>query len=128
MTPHTRSGPAPCFEDLCDRVDAKADVRVEAGFNLGYIYKRRGRLEQAAQVWWRDVVSAFLLNPDNAGELHEKGRYWMARTLLELGAVFQQEGKLDQAGDAWKLILKTGLPFAAVAKANLAAITPPAGP
>ena len=103
-------------------------MRVEAGYNLGELLVRRDSADKAVEVWWRDVVSAFLLNPDNAGELHEKGRYWMARTLLELGAVFQQEGKLDQAGDAWKLILKTGLPFAAVAKANLAAITPPAGP
>jgi len=116
------------FEDLCDRVDAKVDVRVEAGFNLGYIYKRRGRLDQAEEVWWRDVVSAFLLTPEYAGDLRDKGRYWMARTLLELGALFEQEGKLDQAGDAWRLILKTGLPFAAVARSNLAGLAPPSAP
>ena len=113
------------FEDLCDRVDANVDVRTEAGFNLGFIYKRRGRLDQAEEVWWRDVVTAFLLSPDHAAELHENGRYWMARTLLELGTLYQQRGKLDQAGEAWRLILRTGLPFAAVARTYLTAITPP---
>ena len=113
------------FEDLCDRVDASVDVRVEAGFNLGFISMRRGRLDRAEEVWWRDVVTSFLLTPDHAAELHEKGRYWMARTLLELGSLYQKRGKLDQAGEAWRLILKTGLPFTAVARANLAGIAPP---
>ena len=82
-------------------------------------------MDQAEEVWWRDVVTSFLLTPDHAAELHEKGRYWMARTLLELGSLYQQRGKLDQAGEAWRLILKTGLPFTAVARANLAGIAPP---
>lgn len=117
------------FEDLCARVDAPVDVRVEAGFNLGSIYRRRGNTGKAEEAWWRDVVTAFLLDPKNAAKLGDKGRYWMARTLLDLGSAFQQEGKFDQAADAWRCILKAKLPGETLARSNLATLNPaPAKP
>lgn len=108
------------FEHLRDRVDAPVDVRVEAGFNLGYLMARRGRLNRAEAVWWRDVVTTFLLDEDMATALGPKGRYWMTRSILELGSLYEQQAKLDQARDAWSLILKTGLPGAALAEDRLA--------
>ncbi len=108
------------FEHLRDRVDAPVDARVEAGFNLGYLLVRRGEPARAEAVWWRDVVTAFLLDEKTAAQLGAKGRYWMARTLLELGTLYEQQAKLDQARDAWGLILKTGLPGETLAKARLA--------
>ena len=107
------------FEDLCARVDASVDVRVEAGFNLGLIYQRRDQPARAEEVWWRDVVTAILLDPKNAARLEGKGRYWMARTLLELGTMLQQQGHFDRAGQAWRDILSFNLPGQALARANL---------
>jgi len=108
------------FEGLCERVDAPADVRVEAGFNLGYIYMRRERPQQAREVWWGDVVEPFLLNAAKGAGLGEKGRYWMAKTLFELADLFEQQGHVDQSVQAWKLIVSSGLPFSALAQSNLA--------
>jgi TolA-binding protein len=108
------------LEHLRDRVDAPVDVRVEAGFNLGMVLKQRGELEKAATVWWRDVVSAFLIDAKKSGQLGAKGRYWMARTLIEFGALREQQGKLEEAKQAWLLILKTGLPGEGQAKVRLA--------
>ena len=113
------------FEDLCERVDAPADVRVEAGFNLGYIYRRRERPQQAREVWWGDVVEPFLLNGAKGAELGEKGRYWMAKTLFGLGELFEQQGQIDQSVQAWKLIVASGLPFSALAQSNLANLNSP---
>jgi TolA-binding protein len=113
------------FEHLLYRVDAPTDVRVEAGFNLGFLLERRGNPEQARGVWWRDVVTAFLLDPARAADLGSKGRYWMTRTLFEIGALDEKEQKLDQARDVWKLILDTKLPGAALARARLARFNPP---
>ena len=112
------------FEHLRDRVDAPIDVRVEAGFNLGYLMARQQRWNRAEAVWWRDVVMMFLLDEKMASALGPKGRYWMTRTLLELGALYEQQAKLDQARDAWLLILKTGLPGASLAKDRLARFEP----
>jgi TolA-binding protein len=100
------------FEQLRDRVDAPVDVRVEAGFNLGHLLTRRGQPAAAEAVWWRDVVAEFLLVPGPAAELGAKGRYWMARTLLE------------QAQEAWRLILKTGLPGEKIVRQRLARFNP----
>ena len=110
------------FEHLRDRVDAPVDVRVEAGFNLGNLFVRRGDAARAEEVWWRDVVHEFLVkDPALAAQLGVKGRYWMARTLLELGALFESQEKLEQAKEAWLLILKAGLsPGEELAKARLA--------
>ncbi len=108
------------LEHLRDRVNAPVDVRVEAGFNLGMVLKQRGELEKTAIVWWRDVVSAFLLDAKAGEQLGAKGRFWMAKTLIELGALREQQGKLEEAKEAWLLILKTGLPGEGQAKARLA--------
>ena len=110
------------LEHVRDRVDAPLDVRIEAGFNLGVVLRQRGELEKAAVGWWRDVVSPFLLDAKMAAQLSEraKGRYWMARTLIEFGGLREQQGKLEEAKEAWLLLLKAGLPGEAQAKARLA--------
>jgi len=108
------------FEQLRDRVDAPVDVRVEAGLNLGHLMLRGGQPDQAEAVWWRDVVTAFLLDERMASQLGVRGRYWMTRTLLEVGRLYEGQSRLDQAREAWGLILKTGLPGAALAEDRLA--------
>ena len=110
------------FEHLRDRVDAPVDVRVEAGFNLGNLYARRGEAATAETIWLNDVVNEFLVkDPALAAQLGAKGRYWMARTLLELGTLFEQQEKLEQAKEAWLLILKAHLsPGEELARARLA--------
>jgi len=72
-------------------------VRVEAGFNLGELIVRREGADKAVQVWWRDVVQPFLLDPTVAPTLlggSSQGRYWMARTLVRVGDLLEQEGSL----------------------------------
>lgn len=112
------------FEQLRDRVDAPVDVRVEAGFNLGYLMMRRNQPARAEAVWWRDVVVAFLLDARLADSLGSKGRYWMTRTLLEVGALYEQQANCDRARDAWNLIIETGLPGAALARDRIARLSP----
>jgi len=110
------------FADLRDRVDAPVEMRVEAGFCLGDLYERNGNLAQAQAVWWRDVVSAFLLEPQRREELGTKGRYWMTRTLIYLGELYVKMGRLDEARKSWTLILTAKLPGAALAQEELAGI------
>lgn len=114
------------FENLRDRVDAPVEVRVEAGFNLGYLLLRTARRDHAEAIWWRDVVTAFLLDERMAGQLGAKGRYWMTRTLLELGTLHEQQARFEQAQEAWTLILRAGLPGRALARERLARYTTPA--
>lgn len=108
------------FEHVRDRVDAPLDARVEAGFNIGLLYVRRGETAKAEEVWWSGVVYEFLLKPGEGRQLGDTGRYWMTRTLLELGGLYEQQEKTEQAKEAWMLILKSKLGYGELAKARLA--------
>ena len=113
------------FQDLVDRVDAPDDVRVEAGYNLGVILARTNR-DKAQAVWWNDVVDAFLVNPTRPRDLGPKGRWWVARTLLDVGSLYEQEGRLEEAKHAWSLLISSGLPGDGLARQRLARFTLPA--
>jgi hypothetical protein len=116
------------FEQLLYRVDAREEVRVEAGYNLGELLVRRDSPDKAAEVWWRDVVFEFLLkDPAKKKNLlgddarpNVNGRYWMARTLVRVGDLLEQQGKLEDAKRAWSLILETKLGYDALARVRLA--------
>lgn len=109
------------FEHVRDRIGAPIDARVEAGFNIGLLHARRGKQAQAEEVWWRNVVNEFLLKPEEARKLGVGGRYWMTRTLVELGALYEQQEKLEQAKESWLLILKSKLGYGeALARSRLA--------
>ena len=113
------------FEDLVERVDATPDERVEAGYNLGKVLSRSDA-QKAQEVWWNDVVDAFLVKPGGAGGLGAKGRWWIARTLLDVGILYEKEGRLDDARRAWTLWVDSGLPDVAIAREMLARFHLPA--
>lgn len=109
------------FEHLRDRADASVDVRVEAGYNLGELWVRRENKAKALEVWWNDVINAFLVDEERSSQLQSKGRYWMARTLYRAGEVFEQQEKLEEAKEAWLFLVRTKLGWGeALAKAKLA--------
>ena len=93
------------FERLRDLPTAPVDLRAEAGFKWGYALARRGATVRAAPVLW-SVADSFLLDPMRAAELGAKGRYWVARALLELGQLHEDAGRLDEARRAYELILQ----------------------
>lgn len=97
------------FEELRDRVDAPKDIRVEAGYNLGLLLAGRGKVDEAVKVWWADVVTPFLLNDKTPMEPEARRPHWLAKTLLELGLLLEQQGKLEEARNAYDIILRSKL-------------------
>jgi hypothetical protein len=98
------------FERLLALRTAPPDLRVEAGYRLGIDLVRRGNSSRAKTVWWMDVVQQFLLDrPDVAARLGTQGRYWMTRTLLDVGDLLKQQGQPDEAKRAWLLIIDAKL-------------------
>jgi tetratricopeptide (TPR) repeat protein len=110
------------FEDLRDRVDAPAEVRIEAGFNLGHFLAQRDHVDEALIIWWRDVVTPFLLDP-KAAPLGAKGRFWMTKTLIELGERYAGQGRQEQAKKMWRMILEAKLPGAELAEEDIARLS-----
>ena len=115
------------YERLLVLPQAPLDLRVEAGFKLGSTLDKRGQTERAQTIWWRDVVTGFLLPDGQAEQLGAKGRYWMGRTLVELGASFERQEKLEQAREAWQLVRRYKLPGESLAEAKLARFLVPGG-
>jgi tetratricopeptide (TPR) repeat protein len=114
------------FQDLVERVAPfPADVRAEAGYNLGAILARTDA-DKAEAVWWGDVVDAFLLRPGGSAQLGPKGRWWLARTLLDVGALYERRGKVEEAKRAWNLLIDSGLPGQDLARQRLARFHLPA--
>lgn len=107
------------FEELLDRVDAPPDVRVEAGYNLGLLLQRQGKLDAAYTAWWRGVVDRFLIGPGGRFELGAKRPYWLGRTLNELGLMLEQQGRAAEARRAYSLWLDSKLGSESVARKNL---------
>lgn len=108
------------FEELRDRVDAPPDVRVEAGYNLGKLLARQNKFEEAINVWWRDVIGPFLKDTPPPFEPHATRPFWLARTLIELGELQEQQLKLEQAKDSYLLLLQAKLGHGeSIARKNL---------
>jgi tetratricopeptide (TPR) repeat protein len=107
------------FERLRDLPSAPVDLRAEAGYKWGYALAKRAQPAKAQTVFW-SVVDAFLLDPTQAAKLGAKGRYWVARSLLELGQIHEDAGRLDEARRAYQLIIDHKLAGAAQAQAKLA--------
>lgn len=114
------------FERLRDRPDAPVDLRVEAGFKWGYALAKRGQAAKAQTVFW-SVVQGFLLDAGQAARLGVKGRYWVSRSLLELGQIHEDAGRLDEAQRAYQLIVDNKLGGTAQAQAKLARFRPAGG-
>lgn len=106
------------LERLQDLPDAPTDLRVEAGFQLGDLLATSGKaadLTRAGAVWW-SMVTTFLLDDAQAAKLGPKGRYWLARALLRLGDLRRDAGDLEEARNAYEIVLRKNLPFAKLAR------------
>jgi hypothetical protein len=63
-------------------------------------------------VWWRDVITKFLLDPKKRIEAGATRPYWLGRTLLELGALYEQQNRSEDARRAYQLVESTQLGWA----------------
>jgi hypothetical protein len=67
-----------------------------------------------------------LADPEVAGQLGGSGRYWAARSLLELARFAEDNEDLEAAARYYQRVIQQGLPGKALAAANLQRLT--AGP
>jgi tetratricopeptide (TPR) repeat protein len=105
------------LERLQELPTAPIDLRVEAGFQLGDLLATNGKppdYSRAETVWWT-LVTTYLLDDVQAAKLGAKGRYWLARALLRLGDLRRERGDLEEARNAYALVLRKELPFGTLA-------------
>jgi hypothetical protein len=106
------------------------DLRVEAGAMWGVALIKRSQtagtpterdqeITKAQTVLW-SVVNTFLRDPVQAAKLGATGRFWMSRSLLQLGQIHEDAGNLDEAQRAYRLIVDSKLGGSAQAREKLA--------
>jgi hypothetical protein len=115
------------YERLFDLPNAPTDLRVEAGFKHGLALASRGNEVAARRVLWLPVAR-FLLDDTGRAGLGARGRYWLARCLLEYGRLNEQAAENDDARKAYELIITYGLGADNLARARLARFTQPRQP
>lgn len=106
------------MERLFDLPDLPVDVRVEAGYSWAVILKQLDEPRRAKEVLWL-VISRFLRDPQSSAQLGSNGRYWMARTVFELGNMLDSEGRTADAREVYQLILNYELPGRSLALSRL---------
>ncbi len=109
---------AASYARLYDLQSAPIDLRAEAGHKLGLYRAERENATRAYAVWW-PLIDAFVRDDANAARLGFKGRYWTARTLLELGLLLERQGKPREARELYELLLEKGLPGTTQAREGL---------
>jgi TolA-binding protein len=112
------------LERLRDLPDAPVDLRVEAGYKLAMAWQNKGDLGdlmRAKQIHWAMFVE-FVQDETKSRQLKATGRYWIARSLLDLGELEEQGDELENARSAYESILQYNLPGATLAKARLSGL------
>ncbi|MDB6113132.1 MAG: Anaphase-promoting complex, cyclosome, subunit 3 [Lacunisphaera sp.] len=118
-SPVNYEGALAIFERLRDLPTAPVDLRAEAGFDWGYALAKRDQAAKAQAVFWA-VANDFLLDASQAAKLGAKGRWWVAKSLLELAKIHEDAGRLDEAQRVYQLIIDQKLSGQALAQDKLA--------
>jgi len=108
------------YERTCLLSAAPLPVRMEAGFKWAHSLQQQDDAEGSESVLWL-LFERFVLDPDLNQPIliSEAGRYWMARSLLELAGIQVQRGDTAAAVRVFERILRLELPGSAVAAARL---------
>jgi outer membrane protein assembly factor BamD (BamD/ComL family) len=106
------------YQGLMDLQSAPPDIRTEAGYKYGLGLSERGDVSRAMEEWGR-LITIFLPDDAKAASLGAKGRVWISKTLFKMGDVFEKQTKPEQAREAYDLIVRKDLPYAALAQERL---------
>ena len=118
-----RESAAAIYQGLLDLQTAAPDIRVEAGYKYGLGLSERGDTARAMEVWV-GMITNFLPDDAKAAALGAKGRVWISKTLFKMGDFFEKQSKREQAREAYDLIVRKDLPYAAQAQERLARFRP----
>lgn len=97
------------LERLLDLPDPSVDFQAEVGYKWGAALQSRDAPDEAREVFAL-VMGRFLLDPENAEKLGERGRYWMARVLLDLGTLWEEAGERREARRIYEKVVEFNLP------------------
>ena len=112
---------ASVLERLMDMPDLNLNFRVESMFKWSFALDEQGLKDQARIVLARSVERN-LLDVKTASALDATGRYWAARTLLELGERLNARGEFEEAKKTYRKLIAYNLPGRGLAQSRINSI------
>lgn len=106
------------FEYLFDLNYLPADLRIEAGYHWAFALISRQDTSRGQEVLWM-LVSRFLIQNKEYMDYTYKGRYWLSRSVFDLGDLLERNNQVEEAQQVYSLILSMGLPGKALASLRL---------
>ena len=101
---------AEAYAELKNFLGHSFETRIEAAYKEGVVLRRMGENERAKVVYFRDVAQGILPAIETQRKVGTNGRYWIARSLFDLGEILDREGETIRATNVYRLILAHGLP------------------
>lgn len=109
---------AAIFERLFDLPQLPADLCIQAGYKHGFTLTKMSNAKQAQKVFWL-VISKFLIDNTHHESLGDQGRYWITRTIFNLGSLFEDANLTAQANQIYTFIEEYNLPGNALAQSKI---------
>jgi TolA-binding protein len=109
------------LERLVDLPDLDLNFRVEAMFKWAFALEGQGAKDQARAVLTQSVARN-LLDIKSASALNSTGRYWAARTLLELGERLSSRDEFEEAKTIYHKLIAYNLPGRGLAQSRINSI------
>lgn len=104
------------YERVMEMGNVDMDVRAEAAYKSGFSRLKGKDWVEARSRYWEGIT---MLLGGGLNEMGEQGRYWLARSILEMGGLYEKDKKQEEANRAYQLVIKYGLPGVAIAKEKI---------
>lgn len=106
------------YTQLLDLPLLSPNIRAEAGFKSGFTLIKALSPEPAKEILWL-TITTLLIDADISNQLNDQGRYWIARSIFELGSIFEKTGSIKEANEVYQLISAYNLPGTALANSKI---------
>jgi cellulose synthase operon protein C len=109
---------ADAYGELKNTRGFSLDMHAEAAFKEGLVFRRMKDYPRAKAIYFRDIIKFFLSDVDRFSNISDSGKYWISRSLLDLGEILDSEGDFNGARNVYGILLAHGLPGRNLAKAR----------
>ena len=109
---------AAIYERLVYLPQTPLDLQAEAGYKWGLAKVRQREVARGQEIFYL-LINRLQKKHQAPGSLGGQGRYWLAKCLLELALLFEQERRFDEARSLYADLATSGLPGKNLAEAKI---------
>jgi cellulose synthase operon protein C len=95
-----------------------SEMHAEAAYKEGLVFRRMEDVARAKVIYFRDIIKFFLSDINRFPDVQASGKYWISRSLLDLGEILDSEGDFNGARSVYRMLLVHGLPGRHLARAR----------